>query len=146
MSLGLLFLTVLALAALAYAIGRRRAMATVGGDLRKLHSLPTFYGWITALWVFVPVFVIAILWLFGEGFVIHNSALTHIDPADVPAAREDEAGGVPGEERVGMLRSLHRDLRDLRDESRFKALGCDVRPQRPLDAIGLCVSLRARAS
>ncbi len=85
MSLGLLFLTVLALAALAYAIGRRRAMATVGGDLRKLHSLPTFYGWITALWVLVPVFFVAILWLFGEGFVIHNSALTHIDPADVPA-------------------------------------------------------------
>ncbi len=42
-----------------------------------------------------------------------------------------------------MLRALHRDLRD---ESRFKALGCDVRPQQPVDVIGLCVSLRAGAS
>ena len=85
MSLGLLFLTVLALAALGYAIGRRRAMATAGGDLRKLHSLPTFYGWITALGVLVPVLAVTLIWLFAEGFVISNSALNHIDPADVPA-------------------------------------------------------------
>ena len=55
-------------------------------------------------------------------------------------AGENEAGGVPGEERVGTLRSL------LRDESRFKALGYDVRPQQPVDVIGLCVSPRAGAS
>lgn len=85
MSLGLLFLTVLALAALGYAIGRRRAMATAGGDLRKLHSLPTFYGWITALGVLVPVLAVTLIWLFAEGFVISNSALNHIDPADVPS-------------------------------------------------------------
>ena len=53
MSLGLLFLTVLALSALGYAIGRRRAMSTVGGDMRKLHSLPTFYGWINRLPFFI---------------------------------------------------------------------------------------------
>ncbi|MFM2349452.1 MAG: hypothetical protein RIR04_418 [Pseudomonadota bacterium] len=85
MSLGLLFLTVLALAALGYAIGRRRAMATAGGDLRKLHSLPTFYGWITALGVLVPVLAVTLIWLFAEGFVISNSALNHIVPADVPS-------------------------------------------------------------
>lgn len=85
MSLGLLVLSVLALAALGYAIGRRRAMATAGGDLRKLHSLPTFYGWITALGVLIPVLTVTVIWLFAEGFVIHNSALSHIDPADVPA-------------------------------------------------------------
>ncbi len=85
MSLGLLFLTVLALAALGYAVGRRKAMGTVGGDMRKLHSLPTFYGWITALGVVVPVLVVSLVWLFLEGFVIHNSALSQIDPADVPA-------------------------------------------------------------
>ena len=85
MSLGLFVLTVLALAALGYAIGRRRAMATAGGDLRKLHSLPTFYGWITALGVLIPVFTVTVIWLFAEGFVIHNSAVSHIDPADVPA-------------------------------------------------------------
>ena len=63
MSLGLLFLTVLALAALGYGVGVRRAMASAGGDLRKLHSLPTFYGWITALGVLIPVFAVAVIWL-----------------------------------------------------------------------------------
>ena len=83
MSLGLLFLTVLALAAIGYAVGRRRAMASAGGDMRKLHSLPTFYGWITALGVLVPVLAVSLVWLFAEGFVIHNSAITHIDMAEV---------------------------------------------------------------
>ncbi|MEI6797591.1 MAG: phosphate ABC transporter permease subunit PstC [Pseudomonadota bacterium] len=85
MSLGLLLLTIVALAALGYGLGRRRAMLSAGGDMRKLHSLPTFYGWITALGVLVPALLILILWLFAEGFVIHNSAVSHIDPADVPA-------------------------------------------------------------
>jgi phosphate transport system permease protein len=60
-------------------------MDSAGGDMRKLHSLPTFYGWITALGVLVPTLFVIILWLFAEGFVIHASALNHIDPADVPA-------------------------------------------------------------
>ena len=85
MSLGLLLLTVLALAALGYSLGRRKAMSSAGGDMRKLHSLPTFYGWITALWVLVPVCAIALVWLFAEGFVIHANAVRLIDPADVPA-------------------------------------------------------------
>ena len=42
-----------------------------------------------------------------------------------------------------MLRSRDRDLRD---ESRFKALGCDVRPQQPLDVTGVDVLLPAKAS
>jgi len=58
-------------------------------------------------------------------------------------AGEDEAGSVPGEERVGMLRSRDRDLRD---ENRFKALGCDDRRQRPVDVIGVDVLLPAKAS
>jgi phosphate transport system permease protein len=66
-------------------MGRRKAMSSAGGDMRKLHSLPTFYGWITALGALVPALFVIILWLFAEGFVIHASAVNHIDPADVPA-------------------------------------------------------------
>lgn len=42
------------------------------------------------------------------------------------------------------VRRSHR--RELRDQSRFKALGYDVRPQQPLDVIGPCVSPRVGAS
>lgn len=38
-------LTGLALSVCAYGLGRARALATAGGDIRKLHSLPGHYGW-----------------------------------------------------------------------------------------------------
>ena len=40
-----LFAAGLALAACAYGLGRARALATAGGDIRALHSLPGHYGW-----------------------------------------------------------------------------------------------------
>lgn len=85
MSLGLLLLVIIALAVIGYVIGQRRAMASAGGDMRKLHSLPTFYGWITALGVLVPALLLIVVWLFAEGFAIENSAVSHIAAADVPA-------------------------------------------------------------
>ena len=85
MSLGILCLILLALAVLAYVLGQRRAVASAGGDIRKLHSLPNFYGSITALSVIVPTAALLVVWLFAEGFVIQSNALSHIAPGDVPA-------------------------------------------------------------
>ena len=45
-------------------------------------------------------------------------------------------------ERAGVLLSLHRQLRD---ESRIKGLKYDVRPQLPVDVIGVYVLLPAGA-
>jgi phosphate transport system permease protein len=84
MSLGLLCLILLGLAALAYVTGQRRAISSAGGDIRKLHSLPGFYGQITALGVIVPAAAVLVVWLLAEGFVIQSSALSHIAPQDVP--------------------------------------------------------------
>lgn len=42
-----------------------------------------------------------------------------------------------------MLRSRDRELRD---ESRIRALGCDDRPQQPADVTGVDVLLPAKAS
>ena len=83
MSLGLLCLILLGLAAAGYVLGQRRAVASAGGDIRKLHSLPGFYGQITALGVIVPTFALIVVWLLAQGFIIQNSALSHISPADI---------------------------------------------------------------
>lgn len=85
MSLGLLCLILLALGALGHVLGQRRAIASAEGDIRKLHSLPAFYGRITALGVLVPAFALVLVWLTAEGFVVQRSALSHISAADVPA-------------------------------------------------------------
>ncbi|MGV8986232.1 MAG: phosphate ABC transporter permease subunit PstC [Cypionkella sp.] len=86
MSLGLLCLILMGLAVLAFVLGQRRAISAAGGDIRRLHSLPGFYGQITALGVLIPALAVMVLWLLAEGFVIQSSALSHISDADVPAS------------------------------------------------------------
>ena len=66
MSIGLLSLIILVLAVAGYLIGRNRAVAQVAGDIRKLHSLPPFYGRITALLTAVPAFLLIAAWLLAE--------------------------------------------------------------------------------
>ena len=49
-----ILVVVLVLAAAGYVLGRRRAMASAGGDARTLHSLPNYYGLAVALATAVP--------------------------------------------------------------------------------------------
>lgn len=84
MTIGLLSLIILILAGAGYFIGKSRAVAQVSGDIRKLHSLPPFYGRITALLTAVPAFFLVIIWLLAEPLVLENRALSLIDPAEIP--------------------------------------------------------------
>ena len=84
MSIGLLSLILLALATAGYLVARTRAVASAGGDARRLHSLPAFHGRLTAMSVLVPAAAILILWLLLEGFAIRGAALSHLNAGDVP--------------------------------------------------------------
>ena len=84
MSLGLLSLLILALAAAGYLIARTRAVARAGGDTRLLHSLPAFHGRIAAMAVLIPAFLILALWLLAEGVALRGAALSQLKPEDVP--------------------------------------------------------------
>ena len=59
----LVFSIVALLALAAFALGRRRALAVVGGRSRELHSLPGYYGWYAALWCGVPGLAVALAWV-----------------------------------------------------------------------------------
>jgi phosphate transport system permease protein len=85
MSLGFLFLILCVLAVAAYVLGQRRAVSAAKGDIRMLHSLPSYYGSITALGVIIPAALLMLVWLLGEGFFIQKSALSHIAPSDIAA-------------------------------------------------------------
>ena len=66
-----LFLSLLLLSAGAYHLGRKRAFVVANGHIRKLHSLPSFYGSYTALWCFLPALIVFGLWItFQQGFII----------------------------------------------------------------------------
>ncbi|TNC74236.1 phosphate ABC transporter permease subunit PstC [Rubellimicrobium roseum] len=70
MPLGWLFLLVLLIAALGYALGRRRALAGAGGNLRAMHSLPGAYGWNVAMAVLIPSLIMLALWTALAPFVL----------------------------------------------------------------------------
>ncbi|MGB2680723.1 MAG: phosphate ABC transporter permease family protein, partial [Candidatus Competibacter sp.] len=68
----LLLLTLLVLSAGAYTLGRRRAVAVAGGQIRNLHSLPGFYGSYAALWCGLPALLVLALWATAQpGILVH---------------------------------------------------------------------------
>ena len=84
MSIGLLLVLLLALAVAGHLIGQRRAVASAGGDIRHLHSLPAFYGRITALMTGVPALLLVAVWVLVSSIVIEQRAFSLIAPADIP--------------------------------------------------------------
>ena len=84
MSLGLISLILLGLAIAGYMVARTRAVATAGGDARRLHSLPAFHGRLTAMSVLLPSALILVVWLLMEGIAIRGAALSHLDASNVP--------------------------------------------------------------
>ncbi len=57
-------LIVLALSGLGYLATRSRAVRLAGGDIRKLHSRPSYYGWNAALLIGVPALFVTAIWRF----------------------------------------------------------------------------------
>lgn len=84
MSLGILTLILLLVALTGFFMGRSRAVAAVEGDIRKLHSLPHFYGWFTALLAAVPALLLIVVWLLIQPLFVERHAFSLIAPGDIP--------------------------------------------------------------
>ena len=82
MSIGILVLAILALAAAGFELGRRRALATAGGDPRRLHSLPGHYGQFVALFTAVPALVVLAVWLLAQPLLLDQRAHAVLGPLD----------------------------------------------------------------
>ncbi|MEJ2619586.1 MAG: phosphate ABC transporter permease subunit PstC [Candidatus Thiodiazotropha sp.] len=65
-----LIMILLGLMSLAYYFGRKRSLSLVGGKLRDLHSLPSYYGLQTALWCGFPALILLSLWISFEESVV----------------------------------------------------------------------------
>ena len=59
-------MTIFALAAVGYVLGRGKAMKSADGDIRALHSLPHYYGWNVALFTMVPALALMAFWLLAQ--------------------------------------------------------------------------------
>ena len=93
MQVSSLVLVIAVLTLLGYRLGRGRAIQVVGGQrgVRDLHSLPGYYGLLTALWCAVPAIVILVAWqAFGERVLTQMTVDTM--PAQVRALPPAELG------------------------------------------------------
>lgn len=93
MSTSTLVLVLLILVAIAYRLGRARSLAVVGGSRaqRNLHSLPSYYGLLTAMWCGLPALLVVALWNFSQDAVISQLVVQQM-PAESRALPESELG------------------------------------------------------
>jgi phosphate transport system permease protein len=88
-----LLVVLIGLTLVAYSLGKRRSHAVVGGsrNIRNLHSLPSYYGALTALWCAVPALIVLAVWLAFQDSIIIHLVTAHM-PADVQALPPSELG------------------------------------------------------
>ena len=140
-----LVLVLLALTLVAFGMVRSRAMASVGGDSRKLHSLPNYYGYNAALFTAIPSLFVLVAWLLIQPVVIQNAVIEMIpqsaiaEGSSVSLVMSDvtrvangldaavQAGAIDAD-RARNLSSNDTDVRALLAESGV-ALGSDVSPE-----------------
>ncbi|MCW8891223.1 MAG: phosphate ABC transporter permease family protein, partial [Sedimenticola sp.] len=93
MSNTLLIILLLGLMGVAYHLGVRRSQKLVGGPggVRGLHSLPSYYGFFTALWCGLPALLVLLLWVSLQGGVIRDLVVSDL-PEAVRALPEAQLG------------------------------------------------------
>ncbi|SEK98162.1 phosphate ABC transporter permease subunit PstC [Pacificibacter marinus] len=73
-----LFITVLVLGLAGFILGRARVMKDADGDIRKLHSLPNYYGSNVMLSAIIPSLGLLVLWLIVQPMIIQANVASHI--------------------------------------------------------------------
>ena len=83
MSPATMLTALLILSSVAYYLGRRQAFAVAdrSGGIRYLHSRPTYYGALTALWCGIPALLLFGLWLGFEDKIITNLVVSDLPQA-----------------------------------------------------------------
>lgn len=110
MSTTLLIGILLAIAAVAYTLGRMRANAVAGGKSSALHSRPNYYGAYVALAAFLPPLILVAAWLAISPFIV-NSSVRDTFPDEVKAQS-------PAQQSLafGMVTTIARGLPQLTEE------------------------------
>lgn len=93
----LLVIAVLVLAALGYVMACKRAISTAGGDRRKLHSLPIYYGSNASMFTAIPSLGILVIWLLAQPMMIERNVLSTLP--DTIIAEGSSAGLVMSDVR-----------------------------------------------
>ena len=113
-------LVLVALSVVSYYFGRRRAVASVDGRERELHSRPNYHGAYVAAWVGIPSILLVLVWLALQGPIINvlleqslpADALQNLSPDQInlllSEIRSVAAGNVFGEPSVAVQEASER--------------------------------------
>ncbi len=80
---------VLVVALVGFVLGRQRALSSGQGDIRNLHSLPSYYGYNAALFGLVPAVLVLAVWTVVQPLVVQNSVIDLI-----PESAVEDAGNL----------------------------------------------------
>jgi phosphate transport system permease protein len=81
MSVFIVILALIAIGIAGYVLCRYRAVASVGGNVRQLHSLPTYHGWHGFIMGTLPGLAVLAIWVIVQPFAIERS-LASFFPAE----------------------------------------------------------------
>ena len=76
------------IALVGFVLGRSRAMASAGGNIRNLHSLPSYYGWNVAMLAVVPALLTLLLWTLIQPAVINATVAPIVAGTAAPSSGE----------------------------------------------------------
>ncbi len=87
------FLTLLALCAASFLVGRHRSrlVGLAGGGLTSLNSLPKHYGYMAALWAGLPALLLFVAWLVLESSILQTMVVASL-PVEIQAMPINEQG------------------------------------------------------
>ncbi len=133
MSHSVLLLALVVVAVLAYWVGKSRALSLVGGGrgIRNLHSLPSYYGFMAALWCAIPALIVMVLWVSAQDTVISKlvlsrlpSSVQSLDAGQLSLLKNDirnvVSGAIPAESASPEVQAAalgYRHLRSIADLS-----------------------------
>ncbi|WP_417260748.1 phosphate ABC transporter permease subunit PstC [Celeribacter sp.] len=84
-----LLILVVALALVGFVLGRARAMSDAEGDVRRLHSLPKYYGTNVMLATIVPGLFVLVAWVIMQPIIIQGQVA-----AMIPATSFEDSGAL----------------------------------------------------
>ncbi len=93
MNTSMLLVIAIIMMAMAFFLGRKRAITVAGGNhgIRNLNSLPGYYGTLSALWCGIPSLLILALWVIFDDYIIIQIIIQEL-PTSSQALSESELG------------------------------------------------------
>jgi phosphate transport system permease protein len=138
-----LVLVIAALSVLAYQLGRVRSLQLVGGPrgARNLHSLPSYYGFLAALWCAIPAVLLIVAWHAFDQRIITAITVSHL-PRDVQQLPQNQINLLLSDVRNVVAGNLRLDqARPVVREAAQEYSGLQSTNQAALTGIGIAAAL-----